>query len=205
MKIAIIGAGNVGSALGQGFLRAGHSVTYGVRDPAQFKGKEAAEAAGIPALPIADAVAPADVVVLSTPGHMAVEVAHSLGDVKGKIIIDTMNAIGKRPEGFSNTTAAVLAHCNTTDVVKCFNTTGAENMRNPVYEGQPIDMFMAGPSRLAKDVAANLAREIGFGETYDFGGEDRLDLIEQMALCWINLAMFQGHGRHLAFKVLKRD
>ena len=33
MRIAIIGAGSVGRALGGGWLRAGHEVRYGLRDP----------------------------------------------------------------------------------------------------------------------------------------------------------------------------
>ncbi len=37
MKIAIIGAGNVGKALAGRFAKAGHEVVFGVRDPAATK------------------------------------------------------------------------------------------------------------------------------------------------------------------------
>ncbi len=46
MKIAIIGAGNVGAALGKGWARAGHSICYGVRDPSSDKHAAVASAAG---------------------------------------------------------------------------------------------------------------------------------------------------------------
>jgi hypothetical protein len=40
---------------------------------------------------------------------------------------------------------------------------------------------------------------------YDFGGNDKFDLIEQFAFCWVNLAIIQKQGRDLAFKILRRN
>jgi predicted dinucleotide-binding enzyme len=37
MRIAIIGAGNVGGGLGQALAAAGHDVVFGVRDPESVK------------------------------------------------------------------------------------------------------------------------------------------------------------------------
>jgi predicted dinucleotide-binding enzyme len=65
-------------------------------------------------------------------------------------------------------------------------------------------MFIAGDSAQAKAVVRQLAHDLGFAECYDFGGNDRAPLLEQLALAWINLAIFQGNGRSMAFKVLKR-
>lgn len=158
MNITIIGTGNVGGALAGAFRKAGHSVIYGVKDPSlAFKGKELADQLGIPYFKVAEAVAKSEVIVVSTPAELAAEVAKSLGDTSGKVIIDTMNAVFMKPEGFSNTADAILANCNTTDVVKCFNTTGFENMANPVYHGEGIDMFVAGSSEKGKKVAMQLA------------------------------------------------
>ena len=39
---------------------------------------------------------------------------------------------------------------------------------------------------------------------YDFGGSDRVELLEKFAFSWINLAIMQGVGRNMAFKVVKR-
>lgn len=88
--------------------------------------------------------------------------------------------------------------------MKCFNTTGFENMLNPNYNGEKIDMFMAGDSDQAKAVAKRLALDAGFGSCIDFGKADKVELLEKFALSWINLAIMQGHGRNFAFKVLKR-
>jgi len=205
MKIAVIGTGNVGSALSLGFIKAGHEVVFGVRNPdGDFKGKQLATAHRIPIHNIPAAAGYAELIVLSTPASAAGAVAASLGDVQGKIIIDTMNSAFNKHDHFSNTADAVLACCNAVDVVKCFNTTGAENMANPVYNGKAIDMFVAGSSKKAKQAAIQLAKDIGFGEVYDFGGNDKFELIEQWAMCWINLAILQQQGRNLAFTVVKR-
>lgn len=40
MKIAIIGTGNVGGALATQWSKTGHHIYLGVRDTANFKGKE---------------------------------------------------------------------------------------------------------------------------------------------------------------------
>ena len=129
--------------------------------------------------------------------------ANQFGKLTGKIIIDATNAIRKKPEPYPTAFHAFQAITGA-DVAKCFNTTGFENMENPRYGDTGIDLFVAGGSQRAKTVAIQLAKDAGFGECYDFGGDDRVELQEQFALAWINLAIFQKHGRDIAFKVLKR-
>jgi len=63
---------------------------------------------------------------------------------------------------------------------------------------------VAGDSKRGKELATQLAEDCGFGECWDFGGDAQAGLLEQLAFCWINLAIMQGHGRELAFKVVKR-
>jgi 8-hydroxy-5-deazaflavin:NADPH oxidoreductase len=205
MNITIIGSGNVGGTLAVAFRKAGHSVIFGVKDPkTHFKGKELADQFGFPYFSIKDAVEKSEIIILSIPAQFAADMAKGLGNVVDKIIIDTMNAVLMKPEGFTNTTDAILANCNTTDVVKCFNSTGFENMANPIYNGKGIDMFVAGNSEKGKHVATQLAKDIGFANCYDFGGNDKFFAIEQFAFAWINLAIIQKHGRNLAFKLIKR-
>ena len=205
MNIAIIGTGNVGGALATGWSKKGHTIRLGVRDTTQFKGKELLSNANTSAYSIAEAVQQSDVIVLATPAMMAVDVAQSLGNTEGKIIIDTMNIVmGRGPVGFTNTADAILAHTQTRDVVKCFNTTGFNNMANPMYNGQAIDAFVAGDSAEGKNAANQLALDLGFGACYDIGGNDRFELMEKFAFFWINLAMFQEQGREIGLKLLKR-
>lgn len=205
MKIAIIGTGNIGGTLGTKWAKKGHTVIAGVRDADNFKGKEVLAEAQILITTIHEAVQQSEIILISTPATVAIEVAKSLGDTTGKIIIDAMNIVmGRGPEGFTNTADAILANTQTRDIVKCFNTTGFNNMRNPVYHSEAIDLFVAGDSERGKEAAIQLAKDAGFAECYSIGGNDKFQLMEQFAWFWINLAMFQGQGREIGFKLLKR-
>lgn len=205
MNIAIIGTGNVGGTLASQWAKAGHSIYLGVRDTSNFKGKELLSRANISAHSVTEAVTHSDVILMATPAMLAVEVAASLGDTTGKIIIDAANIVmGRGPQGFTNVCDAILANTKTRDVVKCFNTTGFNNMQNPLYHGTAIDLFVAGDSEKGKQVARQLARDAGFAECYDIGGNDKFELMETFAFFWINLAMFRGQGREIGFKLLKR-
>jgi 8-hydroxy-5-deazaflavin:NADPH oxidoreductase len=204
MKIAIIGSGNVGGALAQGWAKAGHQITFGVRNLDEFKGNRLGEMKNISASLIGDAVAKSEVVVIAAVPQAVQAIAKSMGDVSQKIIIDTMNSVRVKPDPFTNTTEALTKMTNCKDIVKCFNTTGAENMGDPNYNGMGIDMFYSGDSDKAKQVAEQLAKDLGFENVYNFGGSDKFNLQEQFALSWINLAMMQGYGRNFAFKIVKR-
>ena len=205
MNIAIIGTGNIGGTLAKRFADNNHSIFLGVRNTNEFKGKELVSySKNISAHTINEAVSKAEVIVIAVPAQFAHETAKSLGDVSGKIIIDSMNGVFMKPEGFTNTSDAILANCNTTDVVKCFNSTGFENIQNPNYNNMGIDMFTAGSSERGVVIATQLAKEIGFENVYHFGGNDKFNLLEQMALCWINLAIMQKQGRDIAFKIIRR-
>jgi predicted dinucleotide-binding enzyme len=204
MKIAIIGTGNVGSALAKGFAKAGHQVALGVRNKNEFKGVGLASEKNISVHSISEAAAAADVILIAAVPQAVKEIATQLGDVSDKVIIDSMNSVRVKPEPYSNTTEALIKLTNCKDIVKCFNTTGAENMSNPSYGGKGIDLFYAGDSEKAKKVAEQLAKDIGFENVYNFGGSDKFNLLEQFALSWINLAMMQGYGRGIAFKILNR-
>lgn len=205
MKIAIIGSGNVGSALGKGWLKAGHEVMFGVRNPDSPKTKKALEIIPGAIVKTVDASAQgAEVIVVTTPPEAVLQLIPQLGDVSDKIFIDATNSIRTKPEPYPTAYHAIKTMAKAEHVVKCFNSTGFENMLNPVYNGVGIDMFSAGSSARAKSVAEKLALDIGFEKCYDFGGDDKVELLEKFALSWINIAIMQGHGRNLAFKLLKR-
>ncbi|HRJ31583.1 MAG TPA: NAD(P)-binding domain-containing protein [Cyclobacteriaceae bacterium] len=205
MRIAIIGTGNVGGALATAWSKAGHTILLGVQDTKNFKGKELLNNINTSVHSIPEAVREAEIILIATPAPAAGEVAKSLGDTSGKVIIDAMNVVmGRGPAGFTNTADAILANTLTRDVVKSFNTTGFNNMLNPNYGNTALDMFMAGDSEKGKRIVHQLALDAGFAECYDIGGNDKFQLMEQFAFFWINLAMMRGQGRDIGFKLLKR-
>lgn len=205
MNIAIIGTGNIGSALGKAWSKAGHKISLGVRDVENFKGKEMLDLPNISAHTISDAVRLSEVILVAVPTTAAIDIAKIMGDVSGKVIIDAINSVRVKPEGYNNSFEAFTDLAKGAEIVKCFNCTGFENMANPVYPNNVhIDMFAAGDSKRGKEIAVQLAKDAGFAECYDFGENDKVALLEQFALVWINLAIMQGQGRNIAFKLIKR-
>ncbi len=206
MKIAIIGAGNVGGALALGWAKAGHEIIIGAKDPNSAKVKKVtSQNSGIKVTSVKDASNEAEVILIAATSSAVEEISKELGDVKNKIIIDAMNSIAVESAGYQNSFEALKSLTNCENIVKCFNTTGFENMANPKYGNTSLDMFMAGDSIKGKQVASRLARDAGSAECYDFGGDDKVALLEQFTLVWINLAIFQKQGRNIAFKVIRKQ
>src|SRR5690606_505967 len=100
--IAIIGTGQVASALGPEFAAQGHTIVYGSRNPDRADVVERVERTGegATAAAQADAAAAADIVVLAVPGGIAEEVVRQLGDLSGKIILDPTNRVGRSDDGW---------------------------------------------------------------------------------------------------------
>lgn len=204
MKIAIIGAGNVGTALGEGFSRAGHEVIYGVRDP---KGEAAAElrGAGAAVAEMAAAASSAEVVVLTTPWGAVESVLLSLGDLGGKVLIDVTNPIGpgfSLTHGLSDSGAEqVQRWAASARVVKAFNTNGVEVMRSPKRKEGASFMPVCADDAGALEVGRKLAEDLGYDVvTYPKLADARL--LEPLTLLWIKTAGRLG-SREIAFRLVR--
>jgi len=78
MKIAIIGSGVVAQTLGGGFIKHGHDVALGTRDPAKL-GDWASKHPGAHILGFAEAAAFGDVVALAVGGAVALDALKLVG------------------------------------------------------------------------------------------------------------------------------
>jgi NADPH-dependent F420 reductase len=209
MKIAVIGTGNVGSTLGKSWAAKGHQIIFGTRDPNGAKVQDLLETAGsnASAAVIEEAVAAADIVVLATPWDATRQIVEAVAGWTGKIVVDCTNPIAPGLQLALGTTTSggeqVAAWAAGARVVKAFNTTGTENMADPIYNSQPITMFICGDDAEAKAVVTQLAEDLGF-EVADVGPLMSARFLEPMALVWIRLAAVQGWGRDMAFKIIKR-
>jgi len=209
MKISIIGTGNVGSALGKGWASKGHTILFGTRQPESEKVQKLLTEVGegSTAVSIPEAIQQANIIVLATPWNVLAQVTQSVNDWQGKIVIDATNPIApgfQLAVGYTTSAAEQLAaHLPGASVVKAFNTTGSENMLDPLYDGEPITMFICGDDADAKTTVTELAESLGF-EVADVGGLETARLIEPLAMVWINLAIKQGLGRNIAFKLVHR-
>lgn len=209
MNIAIIGAGNLGSALARGWLARGHAVTMAVRDPHATDAVKGGTPSGAAVATSRDAVANADVVIVATPARAMTDVLSPLVDLlKGKIVVDATNPVGPGIQlvtGVDGASQAEAMQALLPDarVIKSFNQTGANNI--PAVAGTPRPvMFVAGDDASACTIVARLADDLGF-ESVHAGALVRSRELERLAILWISLSASAatGLGRGFAFALVR--
>lgn len=205
MKIAILGMGRVGSTLGRRWIEAGHQIVFGVRDP--DKKRTEAEELQADVLPIPDAAASADTVLLAVPMAAVPEVLKTAGDLSGKVLLDCTNPVTPQLThltlGFTTSAGEEVAkRAPGAKVVKIFNTNGVGNMADPDYGNMKVTMLYAGNDDAANKRAAELAREIGMEPVW-LGSLKEARLLEPLAMTWILLAR-RGLGREFALNIVRR-
>lgn len=213
MKIGILGTGDVGKALGKGFITLGHEVKMGSRDAANEKALAWAREMGPKASAgtFAEAAEFGEIVVLATLGAANESVLSYAGPepLRGKVVIDTTNPLdfsGGRPK------LAVLEDGSggeqvqrllpDTHVVKAFNTVGNAHMFRPDFPGGPPDMFICGNDAEAKKKVAEILSDFGWG-TVDIGGIDSSHYLEAMCIVWVEHGIRTNTWNH-AFKLLRK-
>ncbi len=203
MTITVIGSGNVGGSLARRWAAVGYHVRLGVRDTSDAQALALAREYPdrITLHPLAEAAAGADAIVFAVPAAAAYAAAQAVGAVGEAVVIDAMNALFAKPEPYERTSAALAAALGTRRIVKCFNWTGAENLRNPHYGTERADLLLCGDDAAAKAVARRLAEDCGF-RVFDVGGLERETTLESAALVWIELSA--ALGRQFAFRILQR-
>lgn len=201
IKLAIIGAGNVGGTLGSAWRDRGHDVAFGVRNPADPK------YASLDAVTTNEsAVAPAEIVVLCTPWQGTQQAVQGCGDLSGKILIDCTNPltpdIAGLEIGHSTSGAEQVAQwAPAARVCKAMNQIGAAMMDGPQLPGKPV-MFVCGDDDQAKSVTTGLVSELGF-EAVDVGDLTLARLLEPYGMLWIHLALRRGLGTNFGFGLLR--
>ncbi len=210
MKIGIIGSGNVGGALGARWAKGGHQVVFGSRDPGASDMRQllARSGANARAATLPEAARAGDVLLLATPWPATREILEGLGNLAGKILIDATNpllpdlsgvAVGATTSGAEQ----VAGWAGGAKVVKAFNTVGSNIMENAAFGADQPVLFYCGDDSQAKTSVKQLAGELGF-DPVDAGPLTQARLLEPFALLWITLALKQGLGRDIAFKLLRR-
>ena len=206
--IAILGAGNVGIALARAWIARGESIRFGVPNPDKYR--DAVAALGPPATigNTADAIDGAEIVVLATPYAAALDIARSVADWGGRILVDATNPLAPGLAGLSvgTTTSGaeqIAAAAHGARVVKAFNTTGAENMADSRYAGGQVFMPVCGDDPDARSRVIALATLIGF-DAVECGDLKSARYVEPFAMTWIHMAIKLGQGRNFAFARLRR-
>jgi 8-hydroxy-5-deazaflavin:NADPH oxidoreductase len=191
MEIAVIGTGFIGGILGRALAGAGHHVTFGSRHP---DNKAVADGTPAAVASVADALPPAEVVVLALPGAAVADLTAQHGDaLAGKLVIDATNQMG---QPVANSRAVLPSDVR---YARAFNTLGGENMADPVFADGPADMFFSASEADRATVEAVIQ---GVGLRPEYLGEDEEVLVDALFQIWIVLALKQGHGRGLALRLI---
>jgi predicted dinucleotide-binding enzyme len=198
MKIAVLGAGNIGGTLGRAFARAGHEVTFGVRDPQADRGARGDTSATVS--DIRGAIGVADVVVLAVPGGAVEGLARDHGSrLGGKLVVDAANNI--RGSGPANSHDAVTAAAPGARYARAFNSLGFENLQNPRY-GDVVGDMLFSSLEVDRATLEQLIEAVGLRPVYV--GEDGHALLDAVLRLWLTLSRVSGR-RHFAFKVVGDD
>lgn len=212
MKIGVIGAGDVAQTLGAGFLKHGHAVMLGTREPAklaEWAKKNAGAKIGSPA----ETAKFAELAVLAVKGNIVIEAVRGAGaeNLAGKPVIDATNPIGDAPP--ENGVLRFMTEINDSMMerlqrefpavkfVKAFNSVGSVRMVNPQFSGGKPTMFICGDDDGAKKTVTMILDQFGW-ETADMGKATAARAIEPLCILWCIPGFLRNEWSH-AFKLLK--
>jgi hypothetical protein len=211
MKVGVLGSGDVAKALASGFLKHGHEVTMGTREPAKLadwaKQNPGGRIAGF-----ADAAAFGELVVLSVKGTAALDALRAANAVNlaGKPVIDTTNPIADAPpingvlKFFTSLDESLLERLQRefaeVRFVKAFNSVGNAFMVNPQFKGGTPTMFICGNDEAAKQTVSGILTQFGW-ETADMGKVEAARAIEPLCMLWCIPGFLRNDWVH-AFKLL---
>ena len=198
MNILVIGAGNMGSSFVKQLVRSGHQVAVTARDLAKAQAVAAANA-GARAVVAAGAAAQAEVVVLATGYGDALAALQSVGDLRGKVVIDITNPLTADYMGLtighSSSAAEEIARALPgVRLVKAFNTVFAQVLGDGADfgKGHVVPVYFAGDDAAAKATVKALIESTGFAPV-DAGPLRNARYLE--ALAGLNIYFGYGAGK----------
>ncbi|MBA2443997.1 MAG: NADPH-dependent F420 reductase [Nocardioidaceae bacterium] len=206
MRIAIIGAGNVGAALAQASIKAGHEVTISAAG-AEHAEAVAKQSGATAAASNIEAVQAGDAIVLAVPHAATSAIADELAyALSGKIVIDATNPLnetftGLVTEGGVSAAESLQERLPDANVVKAFNTIVAGRHSTPTQDGESLDAFIAGDDDEAKSKVADFASSLGY-RVIDAGSLRMARSLEEMAFLNITLNASNGWPWQSAWKLV---
>ncbi|MGH9871863.1 MAG: NADPH-dependent F420 reductase [Pyrinomonadaceae bacterium] len=212
MRVGILGSGDVAKSLGRGFLKEGHEIMLGSREPGKLASWVSESGEGATSGIFSETAKFGELVVLAVHGTKsgeAIQMAEA-DNFKGKVVIDATNPLdmsgGPPPElvGGVGTSGGELNQRALPGafVVKSFNTVGHGQFYKPEFAGGPPDMFLCGDDAKAKERVSGICKDFGWNPI-DVGGIELSHYLEATAMIWIITAFTGGHWNQ-AFKLLRK-
>lgn len=195
MRVTILGAGAIATALARPWSTAGHQVTLGVRDP-----NRAPVIPGVSVSDVPEALDSPEVTVVAVPAAAVPDVCGRYGGLlAGKIVIDPTITFspGGSPVMNQHEPLAQAA----VRYVRAFSTQGPEVLTAPVIDGQTADQFYTADDDQARELTAQLISDVGLRPVY-VGGSDRVNIVDGVTRLWFSIAIKQDRGRHLSLRLL---
>lgn len=212
LRIAVMGCGKVGRALGAWAAQRGHRVFFCSRrlESAESAAREAGKDARAGRLDAA--LAESELILLTTPfDGVALSLEPSRQHLAGKILVDVTNPITPDHRalriGFSDSGAEQIArNFPEARVVKAFNAVFAEvyAARTPELRGVPISICYAGDDDNAKERVRLLIASLGF-DAVDAGPLVNSRYLEPLSLLNIQLGRELGYGTQIGFALTRAD
>jgi predicted dinucleotide-binding enzyme len=206
MKIAIIGTGNVGTALGSNWKKSNHEIIYGSRSPQDEKHIELEKFAQV--LTLSQAAMLGDVIVLATPWQSTEEAINEMGStLDAKIVIDATNPLkpdlsGLLLYGDNSGGEQIAKWASKSKVVKALNSAFAKVMEQPEINGVKSMMLIAGDDLSVLHTVAELVDDLGF-QSQKMNGIRNSRLLEMVGLTLITLGYKEGLGNEIGLSILK--
>ena len=214
MKVAILGSGDVGKTLALGFVKHGHSVAMGTKEPAKV-GEWAAQNRAVRVGGFADAAKFGDVVALVVKGTATTDALRAAGaaNLAGKVVIDVTNPIADAPpvngvvKFFTNLDESLMERSQRefpeARFVKAFSSVGKDFMINPNFKAGKPTMFICGNDEAAKQTVRGVLDQFGW-ETADMGMAEAARAIEPLCMLWLIPGFLRNEWNH-AFKLLRLE
>ena len=206
--VAIIGTGNMASAMGPNVAEAGYPVVYGSRDPSRPAVSDLVKRTGpgTRALSQEDAARVGDILVLAVPWEAMEQVIANLGDLSGKVLLDFSGSDVPGPDGYmessveTSTSEMIQEWAPEARVVK----TGVPSvylMQDPDFLGTPPTVMLAADDRGAKEVAGRLMYDIGL-DPWDAGPLRNARAVAAFGrLFWVPL--LQGRDQGIEIRLMR--
>ncbi|WP_298145759.1 NAD(P)-binding domain-containing protein [Flavobacterium sp.] len=211
MKVAILGTGNMGTALGKA-LAPKHQIIYGSRTPQSKLEWAASIGKNVQVVSQQEAIDTADItlVTLNWPGNTVIETLTSLKNLNGKIMVDVTNVLKPdySPLKFENSDSGaeeIQRHLPDSIIVKAFNTASGFSILNQSLQfgDKTVNGFYAGDNQKANAIVAELLKDAGFNPLYS-GGLANAIFLESLGQFLIALAFQQNLGVDIGWTLLTR-
>jgi predicted dinucleotide-binding enzyme len=212
-KVAVLGSGQVGEVLANGFLKHGHEVMRGSRDVAKLAAWKNGAGPKAQVGTFDAACKWADSVVLAVKGSAAEAAIEQAGaaNLAGKTVMDTTNPIADAPPDngviryFTDSNQSLMERLQKkapdARFVKAFSCVGNAFMVNPKFPGGPPTMFICGNDKGAKAEVRGFLEQFGW-DVADMGGVEGARAIEPLCILWC-IPGLTGNAWTHAFKLLR--